>query len=691
MLVQNPLKASGEYEDYFVFQENNKKGVRNSKDKVIIPAMYDDLGWSIGEFNPVEDVVGFKENGKWGLITLKNKQITAAEFQNLYPLNRELIAASKLQNEIEQYALIDVEGVPKTAYQYGKVNMFNNLIVASKLAGNQMRYGLLNLSLQEIVPFNYSMIKTLNNQFALITNGDLSGVIDASGEIVVEPKFHEIMIQGNLCKGKLFNTYEIRNAQNQLLSTHQASSLRRATAGILIRSNRSESQLLNLNGEVIASFKDAEILDFEGDLAVIKHNGLYGVINASGKVLTPPTSQSAWIHDGFIGIQSGEEVWNLFDSNMKQITTRKYQSIQPANQGLFQFQRLGNWGFMNVTGEEIIPPQYQQTSSFDQGAAFAKYLGSWGVIDTNGHWLVMPRYDKLEKLNSDTFIFQLGNDYGLVKAHKQEVYRTSNELIPALTGAIEKNNNGQYGLISTNGESLLSLQYKSIRPFEENPNYHLFENQDGYGIYNIAASTFFQDTAIQEMRTLNEGYIGIKLNNQYGLIDLNGKLRIANRYEDVGVFNEDMLPIKIRGRWGYVDRIERLVVQPVYQSADHFLNGLAIVSQNGKSGLIDKHGKLVVKLDYDQLQRLPGGLIVSHRGNKAGLISAEGRVLIFPGYAEVEVLDNGYIKVSRNGKQGLIDRKGMVLIPTSYDKLTYDHHNDVYHLTKENPVTEIRL
>jgi hypothetical protein len=152
---------------------------------------------------------------------------------------------------------------------------------------------------------------------------------------------------------------------------------------------------------------------------------------------------------------------------------------------------------------------------------------------------------------------------------------------------------------------MLSVQYKILKPFNEDPRYYLFENEEGLGIFNIASSTFFQDTAIQDMRTLNEGYIGIKLNDQYGLIDLNGKLRIANRYQDIGVFNEDMLPIKIRGRWGYVDRIERLVVQPVYQDADHFVNGLAIVTQNGKSGLIEKSGKIIVKLDYDRLEWLP--------------------------------------------------------------------------------------
>ena len=74
-LIQYNLLAESSAEEYFIFQKNNKKGVRDSEDKVIIPAEYDDLGWSIGEFHPLDDVLGYKENGRWGLITLENKKI----------------------------------------------------------------------------------------------------------------------------------------------------------------------------------------------------------------------------------------------------------------------------------------------------------------------------------------------------------------------------------------------------------------------------------------------------------------------------------------------------------------------------------------------------------------------------------------------------------------------------------------
>ncbi|GJM30584.1 MAG: hypothetical protein DHS20C17_32190 [Cyclobacteriaceae bacterium] len=692
MLVQGTLPASVELEDYFVFQENNKKGIRNSKHKVVIPAMYDDLGWSIGEFLPVNNVVGYKENGRWGLITLKNKKVGPAEFNNLYPLNRELIAASKSQGAGEQYGIIGADGGAKSEFEFGRLTMFNNLIVTSKLtANNQISYGMINLNFQEVLPFKYSLIKTLNNKYALISSGEFSGLVSASGEVIIEPKYHEINLQGNICRGKLFSTYELRNAQNQLLASYQAREFRKAAPGIVVTSVQERSRILDTKGVVLATLKETQILDFEDRLAVIKRNGMYGVINSDGEEIIDANKKSVWIRGQYIGVEESDGHWKLLNAELQQVTSRNYQQITPATEGLFQVRRLDRWGFIDSNGEELIPPQYQETSPFEGGVTYAKYLGSWGLIDPKGNWLIKPRYDSLVKVNQNTYIFNRDNQYGLVKTDQAEVYLTSNRLYPAVTGAIEKNRDEQYGLISDDGEVMLSLQYKQLRPFDEDPRYYLFENEQGSGIFNITASTFFQDTTIQEMRTLNEGYIGIKINDQYGLIDLNGKLRIANRYEDIGVFNEDMLPIKIKGRWGYVDRIERLTVQPVYQSASHFVNGLAIVTQMGKSGLINPKGKIILKLDYDRLERLPEGLFICQQGKNTGLINADGRILLYPAYDNLEILENGNIKVQKNGKLGLVDKTGRILIPTRYDELSYDQYNDLFHLTKTSPWDEFKL
>ena len=690
---QHALSASNIMEQYFIFQKNNKKGVRNADDEIIIPAQYDDLGWSIGEFHPVGDILGYKENGLWGLMTLENEQIGPPEYQNLYPLNRQLVAASKLENtqHIERYGIIDLQGNTVLDFEFGWLSMFNNHIIASKSLENTWIYGMINLSFQEVVPFKYTKIKPLNNQFAIITEGNKSGLINASGEVVAAPKYHQIELQGNRFRGKLFDTYEIRNEQNQLLASEQLQSLESATDGVLLARGGYSNRLIASDGKVITNHENTEFLDFTDTWAVIKRNELYGLVDLTGKELLSPKYKLIWVIENFAGLQHSSGEWKLLNTELQEVTKRDYQQIDPVTEGLFPMMRQNSWGFIDQTGIEVIPPQYQEVGTFNDGQAFAKYLGSWGVIDANGNWLIKPRYDKLEKVNNQIYLFEEGSGNGIVSTKQFEVYKTENKLKSTATGIIEVGEDGKLGLVSFGGIPVLSVHYTTISPFREDPRYFTFEDDEGFGIYNIEQQKFFRDTTIQEIRTLDEGYIGVRINDQYGLIDLNGKLRIANRYEDVGVFNEDMLPVKIRGKWGYVDRLERLKIQPTYHTAGHFVNELAIVSRDNKYGLVSKSGEVVLSLEYDKIVRLQDGQYIFHQQHQAGLVSSEGRVLLYPRYETLETMENGHLKISKNGKLGVISKQGKTLIPPVNDEVLYDQVNQVYLLTKKYPWDEIKL
>ena len=257
-------------EDYFIFLKDNKKGLRNAKDQVIIPAVYEDLGWTIGEFHPVDNVVGYKENGLWGLMSLKNNKVTESEFRNLYPLNRNLIVASKDILGQELYGIVDLKGNILLEFEYLRLSLFNNLIVAAKEVNSQVRYGILNQSYFEVVPFQYTRIKTLNNKFALLIKDTYQGIVDASGKILIEPKYHEIEVNGDEFKGRFFNTYEIRDQNNQLLASHQVQSLRKAGEGIVLATSANQSQVLTTQGKVVKSLPETSVQDFVGNLAVIR-------------------------------------------------------------------------------------------------------------------------------------------------------------------------------------------------------------------------------------------------------------------------------------------------------------------------------------------------------------------------------------------------------------------------------------
>src|SRR5690606_23404008 len=56
----------------------------------------------------------------------------------------------------------------------------------------------------------------------------------------------------------------------------------------------------------------------------------------------------------------------------------------------------------------------------------------------------------------------------------------------------------------------------------------------------------------------DQGLSAALIDGKYGFVDQSGKLRIANRYENVGSFSEGLAPVKIGSQWGYIDPNDRI-------------------------------------------------------------------------------------------------------------------------------------
>ncbi len=679
--------------DYTVFLKNNKKGLRNHKNKVLIPAQYEDLGWSNGGFLPLEGVLGYKENGLWGLINLKNQRIISPHYTYLDPLSADLIIIAKHHHVHNRsyYGIINLKGNSVVSADYHHLAKFGNLLIAARDQSGSTKYGLLDLEYQKVIHYIYDSIKPINDQFAIVQAQGKLGLINNLGQVVVAPYYQDIELQGSELKGKPFDYYELKTSDNKHVALHQANHLKAIDQNLYLSVSAHASSLINTRGSEVRSFANSEIGTFENGLAVIRQGTKYGVVDTRGKLVIPLEYDSIWLQDNYLGIRKGNNKWMMLNTQYVRVTQKDYQDIMPSNEGLFPIKRHGNWGFINNRGVEVVPPQYQAVQSFSEGVAMAQYGGSWGLIDRKGNWLVKPRYTSLKRINNETYLFHNGSYQGLVALKSGVVYKTSNQLFSTPMAVIEQNIDNYKGLISLTGEQLLSVRYHSLNFQDNTPHFFHYQDSVGTGLFNAANRTFITDPAYQEIRTINEDFIGVKINNQYGFIDQNGKLRIANRYDNIGVFKETMSPVKIKSRWGYIDRLERLKIQPIYDFAGPFENGLAIVAQKGKYGLVDIRGKVVLPLNYDDLKRSSDGRFICYQGSYQGLIDELGKLILHPKYHEFTDLGNGYVIVGRDNKYSLVSDQGVSMIPMIYDDIEYDALNDLYIARKQQPWETIKL
>lgn len=239
---------------YKIFIDGGKKGLRNSTGKIVIPAKYDDLGWSNGTDDlPIDDVIGYKQNSQWGLITTSNKKLTLAEFSFLNKTQSQFIIAARTGRLSHSYfyGVLNSKGALVIPCKYVSIRSGEGNFVLSEKKGGEEKYGLINHNLEIVLPVEYLNIvrvsdrllklsllngqnrlyNVVNNQVVIdsitdvepwgdyykVYKGLKSGLITDGGKIIVPIKFKDFRRSGENFETLKYSTWEIFSANNQII------------------------------------------------------------------------------------------------------------------------------------------------------------------------------------------------------------------------------------------------------------------------------------------------------------------------------------------------------------------------------------------------------------------------------------------------------------------------------------------
>jgi hypothetical protein len=676
-----------------VFKENGKVGLRDADGKIVIPAKYDALGWSKSPFKVIDNVVGFKEGGFWGLISLDNKIITRTQFEDLNPGTGSLLIARKKSN----LSLRMVTGCLTTAgrevlpFLYDGVTINGMRAIVYTYIGNQYRYGLVDLDNRALIPQQYQSIKPVGSlrfavqnfdnktalfsdagkqmtafsidsisnykkNFAIIYQNTSQGLLDVQGDVRVQPVYREMKIEDD---GSVFHRdideWSFLDGQNQLLYKKNADIIKPIDKNLLQVSVSGAVQLTDDALKPISNSVFASLDDFHGDVAAYSTSGKYGIARRNGTVvLSARYDKLVRDHDFFLaGLSMGEkESWTLLDKDGNALSSKSYEQILPYTGRIFPVVNRKFWGALDENGKEVIACAYDSIVQQLGDLVVVKFKGQYGIIGLPEVWKITPKSNRIRLISADRFLEQDGKTTFLKSLDGSTIYFTDNrtELMP--THLVEHIPSGALWQIDFDGV----IVNRKIQP----------------------------DGSIERVYPETEGLRGIKKNGQYGFVDSQNRLRIANRYEGIEPFSESLAAARIRGHWGFINHEDKIAIQPVYDAVSAFHNGVAIVKQKGFQGLIDKTGKLLLLPRYESVEVLRSGNVLIKQGGLYGLADKDGNILINPKYQSLEDEGNNYVIVQREGKFGVVSSKGISTIPLVYDQITFNPHSGQFLALKKS-------
>lgn len=678
-------------EPYSIFEEGGKFGLKNESGLIIIPAKYEALGWSNGSFSVTGQVTGYKLKGSWGVMNLNNQRVTPPDYSALTPAEGLLLVASKRSASFKiTTGCINTEGKIIIPFTYTGVKVHSLRAVAFIREGNLFKHGLIDLENKILIPFQYrniypigslryavenfdgktalyseggkqisgftiDSISPFKNNLAIIYEAGKEGLITREGELKSEAKYREIRIDQNSINVRMPDEWRVLDALNKQAEVIGADSVVSLGESRYKIQDEQSTRLVDDNFKSVNPEIFQAINPFQHGLSIFKSGNQYGVIKKNGEIILSPSFQKIILKDDYILTFEnviGKTSWSLRDTLGKKQSSKTYDLIFPKQQTIFPVIKNGYWGAINENGFEIVACVYDSILESKDNQLAVKFRGQYGIISLKEEWLAYPQKHKIKLLNQDRYFLKKDNALFLYSFNGTILYFTINPIEVKEDHFLESVSMGGTWTIDFDGRIIIR-QLPPTEPTEK-----------------IFPST--------------EGFRGIKKNGKFGFIDDQGRLRIANRYEDIKPFSEGLAAIKIRNKWGFINRDDAIMIHPNYEEVTPFGKGFSIIKQKGLFGILTHQGKVLLPARYDAVTFLNNGRVLLSLNGLQGLADQNGNVLLHPKYKSITDLDNGYVIVEQEGKFGLVTLKGISTIPQMYDYLKFDAEKNRYLALKKS-------
>lgn len=193
-------------------------------------------------------------------------------------------------------------------------------------------------------------------------NCELSNVLSiAYGEI---KKFGE-----DSFVGEFKNDLKIINESNEMMTDSIYGSISPIHNGYAIAVKESGVGYLNSQGQEVIDFKFESFMGmmysglFHGGNAVVKSEGLFGIIDTLGNYKIPSKYNQLIYLEGTYGVREGDN-WSLLSLALDSITPGIYSSVDALGGGFVLYKENGKYGMMDPQLNSVFPPVYRSIKKF---------------------------------------------------------------------------------------------------------------------------------------------------------------------------------------------------------------------------------------------------------------------------------------------------------------------------------------
>jgi len=329
------IKPQYQYANEFVYNKaivykNNKAGVINTNNKLIVPFEYDKIYFFNDSLFYVKNRTKYPHEYECGVLNKNNEVVLPLIFSKIYLKNEKLFVEKRKDSLISETRFTDTRSIKIT---YGIYNLNGKPILEpvfdwfKKISSDTSRvskgqyYAMVKTNGKFLTNLKYTAFGDFHNNRAAVRIDSLRGFIDKSGFEIIKPQFYSV--------SKYYNKITVFKKHNGQVG------------------------FMDINGKIFFE-SDYEILRYPHlNCAAARKNKNWGLIDLKGNTLVP-FAHNDYIREfeGIIAFKKNNK-WAIFDGKGNQLTGYKFDSLfvfgskeSPSN----SFWKLKENGFQESLG-----------------------------------------------------------------------------------------------------------------------------------------------------------------------------------------------------------------------------------------------------------------------------------------------------------------------------------------------------
>jgi len=359
---------------------------------------------------------------------------------------------------------------------------------------NSTNWGFSNYNGKIIIECQYDFVNLFRNGYARIGIDDKQGLIDEVGNYKIKPIYDEVI---NFINGRAF-----------------------------VKSD-SIWQCLDTNLNEIFKINVDKIGIFVHDLALIRKQSKYGVINRNGLLILSPEYEELIILKNTFRLKK-ENFWGVLNHNNDTLLPFEYDSLSSDNEEVIFTLNGNHFTLRDTSNQKISKYEFMDIGSFVDGLAPVKIDNKWGFIDKKGKIKIKPQFDAANYFLEDKAAVSKNYKWGYID-------KKGRELTPIIYERAFNFNEDRATVASVSpGMRELTIKGEKVKLYSSDYEYYLINEK-------------FEKIEMETYQYINHVFGGVAIFmefNKQGLMDKNGKILVKAKYLEITPMKNNLYIVK---------------------------------------------------------------------------------------------------------------------------------------------------